>query len=185
MHNFYQAVCTTHGPSSTSPNFLWSSSTAEILTDEVTIFPRWAEYFKALLNCPTTLAGDLLNRIPQHPLRPWMSDLPLYHETQKAVLKMKSNTSPSPDNILPKGGPALLTRCHHDSSWKSGRLKSFPRTCTTLLWSPSFKRAFTLFVGTTKGSPSSSKTKQITSQHGRALLRGNSWLEGPWRTAWN
>ncbi|KAI8493246.1 hypothetical protein Bbelb_292500 [Branchiostoma belcheri] len=114
LRRFYAATKEIFGPRRGCTNTLQAADGTTTLTEDQAILQRWQEHFQTLLNRPSTASDDLLCKVPQHPVRHWMSVPPSYAEFQKALKLMKAGKSPGPDNIplelISQGGLAVKTR---------------------------------------------------------------------------
>ncbi|CAH1249934.1 Hypp8727 [Branchiostoma lanceolatum] len=114
LRRFYAATKEIFGPRRGGTNTLLSADGITTLTEDQAILKRWKEHFQVLLNRPSTAADDLLRKVPQHPVRHWMSLTPSYAEFQKALKRMKAWKAPGPDNIplelIAHGGEVVETR---------------------------------------------------------------------------
>ncbi|KAI8496700.1 hypothetical protein Bbelb_253550 [Branchiostoma belcheri] len=114
LRRFYAATKEIFGPRRGCTNTLQAADGTTTLTEDQAILQRWQEHFQTLLNRPSTASDDLLCKVPQYPVRHWMSVPPSYAEFQKALKLMKAGKSPGPDNIplelISQGGSAVKTR---------------------------------------------------------------------------
>ncbi|CAH1250247.1 Hypp8829 [Branchiostoma lanceolatum] len=114
LRRFFAATKEVFGPRRGGTNILLSADGITTLTEDQAILKRWKEHFQVLLNRPSTAADDLLRKVPQHPVRHWMSLPPSYTEFQKALKRMKAWKAPGPDSIplelIAHGGELVETR---------------------------------------------------------------------------
>ena len=68
-----------------------------ILTDKEVIWKRWAEYFNSVLNRPSSINEDVIDRLPQIESNVLSDEFPTVMETRKAVQKLSSGKAPSAD----------------------------------------------------------------------------------------
>ena len=65
MKKFFDALKTVYGPQSTGTTPLLSADGTSLLTDKEAILKRWAKHFDSVLNWPSSLNDDSINRLPQ------------------------------------------------------------------------------------------------------------------------
>ena len=66
MKKFFDALKTVYGPQSSGTTPLLSADgTTSLLTDKEAILKRWAEHFDSVLNRPSSVNDDAINRLPQ------------------------------------------------------------------------------------------------------------------------
>ena len=75
MKNFYSGD---HPP-------LLSADGSTLITDKEEILDRWAEHFNSVLNRPSTINDEAIDRLPQVPIDVTLNDVPALEEIQKAV----------------------------------------------------------------------------------------------------
>ena len=103
LKNFYDALKEVYGPTSSG------SSKEKILV-------RWAEHFNGVLNRPSSINNETINRLPQVPINETLDDPPTLFETQKAIRLLSSGKAPGSDSIpaevYKEGGSALTEKLH-------------------------------------------------------------------------
>ena len=113
---FYDALKEVYGPTSSGSNPLLSADGTTLITDKEKILERWAEHFKNVLNCPSTVNDEAINRLPQVPTNKSLDDPPTLLETQKAICLISSGKAPGSDaipaEVYKEGGTALTERLH-------------------------------------------------------------------------
>ena len=62
---FHDALKTIYGPKSSGAATLLSADRSTPLTDKEAILKRWVEHFNSVLNRPSSINGDAINRLPQ------------------------------------------------------------------------------------------------------------------------
>ena len=74
----------------------------EVLTDKDAILKRWAEHFNSVLNRPSSVNDNAINRLPQIECNVLLDEFPTVTETRKAIQHLSSGKAPSTDAILLK-----------------------------------------------------------------------------------
>ncbi|CAI9724935.1 Hypothetical predicted protein [Octopus vulgaris] len=117
MKNFYDSLKEVYGPTTArtlSP--LLSVDEATLITDKEKVLERWAEHFDSVLNRPSTINGEVIDRLPQVPVEESMDVKPTLEEIQKACHLLSSGKAPGPDSIpaevFKEGGMALTMKIH-------------------------------------------------------------------------
>ena len=83
--------------SGTTP--LHSADGTSLLTDKQVILKRWAEHFDGVLNRPSSINDEAINRLPQVECNPLLDELPTISETVKAIKLLSSGKAPGSDAI--------------------------------------------------------------------------------------
>ena len=65
MKKFHDALKTNNGPKSSGATPLLSADGSTLLTDKDAILKRWAEHFNSVLNRPSSVNDNAINRPPQ------------------------------------------------------------------------------------------------------------------------
>ena len=60
---------------------------------------RWAEHFDGVLNWPSSINDEAINRLPQVECNPLLDELPTVSETVKAIKLLSSGKAPGSDAI--------------------------------------------------------------------------------------
>ena len=76
-----------YGPQSSEITPLLSADGTSLLTEKEVILKRWAEHFDGVLNRPSSINDDAINRLPQVECYPLLDELPTVSETVKAIKK--------------------------------------------------------------------------------------------------
>ncbi len=116
MHNFYNAVKSSYGPTSRIITPLKTADGLKVLKDQTSIRERWAEHFNTLLNQDSDADYTVLQDLPEFPQIDNLSQPPTFLEVLSAIRALKNNKSPGFDNIpaeLLKQGGYLCTRTLH------------------------------------------------------------------------
>ena len=98
--------------SGTTP--LLSADGTSLLTDKEAILKRWAEQFDGVLNQPSSINDEAINRLPQVECNPLLDELPTVSETVKAIKLLSSGKAPGsdaiPTEIYKAGGPPVAEK---------------------------------------------------------------------------
>ena len=99
---------------------LLSADGTSLLTDKEAILKRWAEHFDGVLNRPSSINEEAINRLPQVECNPLLDELPTISETVKAIKLLSSGKATGSDaipaEIYKAGGPPVaekLTELFH------------------------------------------------------------------------
>ena len=65
MKKLFDALKTVYGPQSSGTTPLLSADGTSLLTDKEAILKRWAEHFDGVLNRPSSINNESINRLPQ------------------------------------------------------------------------------------------------------------------------
>ena len=63
MKKFFDALKTVYGPQSSGTTPLLSAEGTSLLTDKEAILERWAEHFDGVLNRPSSISDEAINRL--------------------------------------------------------------------------------------------------------------------------
>ena len=85
MKKFFDALKTVYGPQSSGTTPLLSADGTSLLTDKEAILKRWAEHFDGVLNWPSSISDEAINRLPQVECNSLLDELPTVSETVKAI----------------------------------------------------------------------------------------------------
>ena len=99
MKKFYDALKTIYGPKSSGATTLLSADGNTLLTDKEAILERWAEHFNSVLNRPSSINEDAIDRLPQIECNALLDEFPTVTETRKAVQQLSSGKAPGADAI--------------------------------------------------------------------------------------
>ena len=114
MKKFFDALKTIYGPQSSGTTPLLSADGTSLLTDKETILKRWAEYFNGVLNRPSSINDEVMNRLPQVECNPLLDEFPTVSETVKAIKLLSSGKAPGSDaipaEIYKAGGPPVAEK---------------------------------------------------------------------------
>ena len=91
-----------------------------LLTGKKAILKRWAEHFDGVLNRPSSINDEAINRLPQVECNPLLDEFPTVSETVKAIKLLLFGKAPGsnaiPAEIYKAGGPPVaekLTELFH------------------------------------------------------------------------
>ena len=99
MKKFFDALKTVYGPQSSGNTTLLSADGTSLLTDKEAILKRWAEHFDSVLNRPSSISDDAINRLPQVEYNLLLGEFPTVSETVKAIKLLSSGNAPGSDAI--------------------------------------------------------------------------------------
>ena len=99
MKKFFDALKTIYGPQSSGTTPLLSADGTSLLTDKEAVLKRWAEHFDGVLNRPSSITDEAINRLPQVECNPLLDELPTVSETVKAIKLLSSGKAPGSDAI--------------------------------------------------------------------------------------
>ena len=98
MNKFHDAQKTIYGPKSSGATQLLSADGSTLLTDKDAILKRWAEHFNSVLNRPSSVNDNAINRLPQIECNVLL-EFPIVTETRKAIQHLSSGKAPGTDAI--------------------------------------------------------------------------------------
>ena len=107
---------TVFGSSTSAASPLRSEDGSTLLTDRASIMQRWNEYFKDLLNRPSSVSMESLAKVQQKPIQEHLANPLTLFEVRAAIQAMKSNKAPGPDGIpaeIWKSSEALAEQLHN------------------------------------------------------------------------
>ena len=80
------------------------------------ILGRWAEHFKFVLNRPSTIKDEAIDRLPQITVNQEMDELPTREEIERAIRLFSTGKAPGSDSIpagiYEEGGRTLTGKLH-------------------------------------------------------------------------
>ena len=113
MKNFYATLKAVYGPTTTlsSPPLLSADGNTLIL-DKEKILERWAEHSDGVLNHPSNINEEAIDRLPQVPIVGSLADPPTEAEVAKAMKRLSSSKAPGADcipvEVYAAGSPKLI-----------------------------------------------------------------------------
>ena len=99
MTKFHDALKTIYGPKSSGATPLLCADESTLLTDKDAILKRWAEHFNSVLNPPSSVNDNAINRLPQIECNVLLDEFPTVTETRKAIQHLSSGKAPGTDAI--------------------------------------------------------------------------------------
>ena len=81
------------------PSPLLSADESTLLTDKDAILKRWAEHFNSVLNQPSSVNNNAINRLPQIECNVLLDEFPTVTEKRKAIQLLSSGKAPGTDAI--------------------------------------------------------------------------------------
>ena len=99
MKKFHDALKTIYGPKSSGATPLLSADGSTLLTDKDAILKRRAEHFNSVLNRPSSVNDNAINRLPQIECNVLLDEFPTVTETKKAIQHLSSGKAPGTDAI--------------------------------------------------------------------------------------
>ena len=100
MKKFHDALKTIYDPKRSGATTLLSADGSTLLTDREAILKRWAEHFNSVLNRPSRINEDAIDRLTQTESNVLLDEFPTVMETRKAVQQLSSGKAPGADAIL-------------------------------------------------------------------------------------
>ena len=70
-----------------------------LLTDKDAILERWAEHFNSVLNRPSSVNDNAINRLPQIECNVLRDEFPTVTETRKAIQHLSADKAPGANAI--------------------------------------------------------------------------------------
>ena len=98
MKKFHDAL-KVHGPKSSGATALLSADGSTLLTDKEAFLKRWAEHFNSVLNRPSSINEDAIDRLPKIESNGMLDEFSTIMETRKAVQQPSSGKAPGADAI--------------------------------------------------------------------------------------
>uniref|UniRef100_A0A8C7WPE7 Reverse transcriptase domain-containing protein n=1 Tax=Oryzias sinensis TaxID=183150 RepID=A0A8C7WPE7_9TELE len=112
MKRFYDSLRCVFGPPTSGSSPLLSADGATLITDKNKIVERWAEHFNGVLNRPSSINDEAIQRLPQVDINPDLDIIPSEDEVAKAIKQMSTGKAPGSDaipaEVFKSGGPSLL-----------------------------------------------------------------------------
>ena len=99
MKKFFDAIKTVYDPQNSGTTPLLSADGTSLLTDKEAILKRSAEHFDGVLNRPSSINDEAINRLPQVECNPPFDELPTVSGTVKAIKLLSSGKAPGSDAI--------------------------------------------------------------------------------------
>ena len=130
MKNFYNTLKEIYRPTTSgSQASLLSADGSTLIIYKEKVLERWAEHFDSILNRPSTINEEAIDRLPQVPVEETMDTIPSLEEIQKAVHLLSSGKAPGSDSIpaeiYKEGGMALIEKLQQLFSADLAALQDF------------------------------------------------------------
>ena len=90
MKKFHDALKTIYGPKSSGATTSLSADGITLLTDKEAILKTWTEPFNSVLNRPSSINEDAIDRLPQIECNVLLDEFPTVMETRKSVQQLSS-----------------------------------------------------------------------------------------------
>ena len=113
MKKFFDALKAVYGPQNSGNIHLLSADGTSLLTDKEPILKRWAEHFDSVLNRPSSINNDAINRLPQVECNLQLVEFPTIAETVKAIKPVIGKAQGSdaiPAEIFRAGGTPVAKK---------------------------------------------------------------------------
>ena len=130
MKRFYDCLKCVYGPPTSGSSPMLSADGGTLITDKKEIVKRWIEHFSDVLNRPSSINDEAIQRLPQVDMNPDLDVPPCEDEVAKTIKQMSSGKAPGPDaipaDVFKSRGPSLLQKLTalFQSSWES---ETFPQ----------------------------------------------------------
>ena len=99
MKKFHDALKTIYGPKNSGTTPLLRAVESTLQTDKDAILERWTEHFNSVLNRPSSVNDNAINRLPQIECNVLLDEFPTVTETRKAIQHLSSGKAPGTDAI--------------------------------------------------------------------------------------
>ena len=91
---------TVYGLQSSGTTPLLSADGTSLLTDKEAVLNRWTEHFVGVLNRPSSITDEAINRLTQVECNPLLDEFLTVSETVKAIQLLSSGKAPGSDAVL-------------------------------------------------------------------------------------
>ncbi|KAF7238139.1 Craniofacial development protein 2 [Varanus komodoensis] len=125
---FYKALRSLYGPQPSGSCPLLDSGGATLITEKTLILQHWAEHFQSVLNCPSSINNEAIDRMPQANINHSLDAPPSKPETLQAISQLSSGKAPGSDTIpadvYKEGGAVLVDKLTQlfQSFWNQGSI---------------------------------------------------------------
>ena len=99
VKKLFDALKTVYGPQSSGTTQLLSADRTSLLTDKEAILKRGDDNLDGVLNRPSSINNEAINRLPQVECNPLLDEFPTVSETMKAIKLLSSGKGPGSDAI--------------------------------------------------------------------------------------
>ena len=114
MKNFYSSLKEIYGPTSAGSSPLLSADGTKLITEKDKVLEKWAEHFEGVLNRPSSINDEAIERLPQVPTNATLDATPTLDEVRKAIQQLSKGKAPGADaipaEIYKEGGPVLTDK---------------------------------------------------------------------------
>ena len=110
MMKFFDELKTIYGPKSSGTTPLLSADGTGLLTEKESILKRWAKHFDCVLNRPSSINDEAINRLPQVERNPLLDEIPTKAPGSDAI----------PAEIYKAGGLLVISHYVEKRSHPSG-----------------------------------------------------------------
>ena len=102
MRRFYDALKCLYGPQSSKNTPILSADGSKLITDKKGILERWARHLNGVLNRPSKINDEAIQRLLQVEINKDLNALPSFDEVARAIKHMSTGKAPGPDAITAK-----------------------------------------------------------------------------------
>ena len=102
MKKFHDALKTIYDPKSSGTIPLLSADGSTLLTDKNAILKIWTEHYNSVLNRPSSVSDNAINRLLQIECNVLLDEFPTVTKTRKAIQHLSSGKAPGTDAIPAK-----------------------------------------------------------------------------------
>ena len=99
MKKFHDALKTIYGPKISGATPLLSADGSTLLIDKDAILKRLAEHFNSVLNRPSSVNNNAINRLPQKECNVLLDAFPTVTETRNAIQHLSPGKAQGTDAI--------------------------------------------------------------------------------------
>ena len=92
MKKFHDVLKTIYGSKSSGATTLLSADGSTLLTDKEAILKMWAEHFNSVLNRPSSINEDVMDRLPQIECNVLLDEFQTVMETRQVAQGQRSLT---------------------------------------------------------------------------------------------
>jgi len=114
MKRFYDSLKCLYEPSTSDSPPMFGADGETLITDKKEIVERWVQHISDVVNRPTSINDEAIQRFPQVDMNPDLDVPPCEDEVTKAIKQMSSAKTPDPDaipaEVFKSGGPSLLQK---------------------------------------------------------------------------
>ena len=87
MKRFYDSLKCVYGPPISGSSPMLSADGSTLITDKTEIVDRWVEHFNGVLNWPSSINDEAIQRLPQVDVNPDLEIPPLWKRLPKLSSK--------------------------------------------------------------------------------------------------